>query len=81
VVKRDRLIRIQEVLRLVGVGKSTWYALMSQGLAPRCVQVTPRCVAWSEQACLTWVQDRLAEASRQTTIAQAGASSVQGAQQ
>lgn len=61
VVKRDRLIRLQEVLRLVGVGKSTWYALMAQGLAPQCVRVTPRCVAWSEQACLSWVQARLDE--------------------
>ena len=61
VVKRDRLIRLQEVLRLVSVGKSTWYALMSQGLAPQCVRVTPRCVAWSEQAVLSWVQARIDE--------------------
>ena len=63
VVRRDRLIRLSQVLALVGVGKSTWYALMAEGKAPQCVKVTPRCVAWSEQACLQWVQDRLAEAS------------------
>ena len=68
VVKRDRLIRLQEVLRLVSVGKSTWYGLMAQGLAPQCVRVTPRCVAWSEQAVLGWVQARLDETgnARQT---------------
>lgn len=62
VVRRDRLIRLAQVLALVGVGKSTWYSLMAEGKAPQCVRVTPRCVAWSEQACLQWVQDRLSEA-------------------
>lgn len=62
VVRRDRLIRLNEVLRLASVGKSTWYYLMAQGLAPKCVRVTPRCVAWSEAAVLSWVQDRLAQA-------------------
>jgi len=69
-VQRDRLIRISEVLPLVGVGKSTWYALMKQGKAPRCVQVTPRCVAWSEAACMAWIQARLNEA---TSASQQGA--------
>lgn len=68
-VRRDRLIRLPETLRLAGVGKSTWYTLMAQGKAPRCVQVTPRCVAWSEQAVLSWVQARLDEANRQGTLA------------
>lgn len=58
-VQRDRLIRLPEVLRLVNVGKSTVYWLMSRGEFPRCVQVTPRCVAWSEAAVLNWVQSRL----------------------
>ncbi|NDY90150.1 helix-turn-helix transcriptional regulator [Ideonella livida] len=63
-VTRDRLIRLPEVLRLVGVGKSTWYTLIDQGKAPRGVQITPRCVAWSESACMAWVQARLADAQR-----------------
>ena len=66
-VKRDRLIRLQEVLRIAGVGKSTWYSLAAQGLAPRCVKITPRCVAWSENAVLSWVQARLQEAAGEIT--------------
>jgi len=62
-VQRDRLISLAEVLSLVRVGKSTWYNLMSQGKAPRCVQITPRCVAWSEAAVLSWIQARLNEAN------------------
>lgn len=71
-IKRDRLIRLQETLRLAGVGKSTWYALMAAGKAPRCVKVTPRCVAWSEAAVLSWVQARLSEA-QPADLAQQGA--------
>lgn len=64
-VPRDRLIRIGEVERLAGVRKSTIYSLMKAGGFPRCVQVTPRCVAWPESSVLQWVQDRI-------TTAQAG---------
>lgn len=65
-IKRDRLIRLEETLRLAGVGKSTWYALMAAGKAPQCVRITPRCVAWSEQAVLAWVQVQLDEAGAQS---------------
>jgi prophage regulatory protein len=63
-VQRDRLIRLPEVLRVVGVGKSTWYALIQANKAPKGVSITPRCVAWSESACLAWVQARLDEAQQ-----------------
>lgn len=66
VVQQDRLIRLAEVLRITGVGKSTWYALQAEGKAPQCVRVTPRCVAWSERACLQWVQDQIAQAASAT---------------
>lgn len=66
VAKRDRLIRLPETLRLVGLGHSTWYALMARGEAPQSVKVTPRCVAWSENAVLTFVQARLDAANQPT---------------
>jgi prophage regulatory protein len=66
---RDRLIRIGEVLRLTGVGKSTWYALVAEGRAPRGVRITARCTGYSEQAVLSWVQARLHEASNSGPLA------------
>lgn len=62
-VPRDRLLRLTEVELLVGLKKSTIYHLMRQEppAFPRCVQITPRCVAWPESHCLQWVQDRIAE--------------------
>jgi prophage regulatory protein len=73
---RDRLIRLPEVLRLTGVGKSTWYTLVNAGKAPRPVQLTARCVAYSESAVLGWVQDRLADARRQVEFPETSAGRV-----
>lgn len=73
--QRDRLIRLNETLHIAGVGKSTWYALMAAGKAPRCVQVSPRAVAWSEQAVYAWVEARKAEAGMQGDLNATGAAS------
>lgn len=62
-VKRDRLLRLPDVETATGLKKSTVYLLMKRGEFPRCVQVTPRCVAWPESAVLQWVQDRITAAS------------------
>lgn len=61
-VKRDRLLKISDVESLTAIKKTTIYLLMNRGEFPRCVQVTPRTVAWAESAVLQWVQDRIAGA-------------------
>lgn len=67
-VRRDRLLRLPDVELTSGLKKSTIYLLMKRGEFPRCVQITPRCVAWPEAAVLQWVQDRIASANPQTAI-------------
>lgn len=62
-VKRDRLLRLPDVEAATGLKKSSIYLLQQRGEFPRCVQVTPRCVAWAESAVLQWIQDRIAAAS------------------
>ncbi|URI11424.1 AlpA family transcriptional regulator [Aquincola tertiaricarbonis] len=64
-IPRDRLIRLPEVERVTGCKKSTIYLLMKRGEFPRCVQITPRMVAWPESAVLQFVQDRIAAAAAQ----------------
>lgn len=54
----DRLIKIGEVLKIVGVSKSTWYKLIRQQAAPAGVYVTPCTRRWSEQSCFAWVATR-----------------------
>jgi predicted DNA-binding transcriptional regulator AlpA len=39
------------------VPKSTWYALMASGLAPKPVKLGPRSVAWIEHELEVWMTD------------------------
>jgi len=71
-VKRDRLLRLPDVETATGLKKSTLYLLMKRGEFPRCVQVTPRCVAWPESAVLQWVQDRITAAISQSPDGKGG---------
>ena len=66
VVKRDRFLRMHAVEDVCGIRKSTIYTLMAKQPPefPRSVQITPRCVAWSEQAVLQWVQDKITGADQ-----------------
>lgn len=59
-VRRDRFIRLNETEHLAGIRKSTIYALMKQEPPgfPRCVQISPRCVAWSYMSVLGWIEER-----------------------
>ena len=61
-VKRDRLLRLPEVLAVTGCGKTTIYVLMARGEFPRQVSITPRVVAWAESEVLRWMQERIAAA-------------------
>lgn len=63
-VQRDRLLRLQDVESVTGLRKSTLYALMRRGEFVQSIQVSPRCVAWSEAAVLQWVQQRIASATK-----------------
>ena len=65
-VRRDRFLRMDDVIRTTGVRKSTIYALMKKEPPefPRAVKITPRCVAWQESAVLQWVQDKITGADQ-----------------
>lgn len=62
-VRKDRLLRLPDVEQICGLKKSSVYVLMRRGDFPACVQITARCVAWSEAAVLQWVQDRVQSTS------------------
>lgn len=71
-VQRDRLIKLPEVERLTSLKKTTVYRLQREGAFPRCVQVTPRAVAWKEREVLEWMASRstAADAATPQTAAQ-----------
>jgi len=53
---RPRLIRINEVMRITGLAKSTIDALIAENRFPKRVKVAPRTTGWVESEVLEWVQ-------------------------
>jgi prophage regulatory protein len=58
-VQPDRLLRLPEVQRLTGLGRSAIYQQMKEGVFPRSVKVGPRAATWSEVAIQAWIHQRL----------------------
>lgn len=42
-------VRLWEVLRVVPVGKTCWYQGIKDGIYPRPVKISQRCVAWKAE--------------------------------
>lgn len=55
----DRLLRLPEVQRLTGLGRSAIYQQMKSGTFPQSVKVGPRAATWSEAAIQEWIHRRL----------------------
>lgn len=51
-----RLIRLPEVMRRVGLGRSTIYRWMSEGKFPTPVQLGGHSVAWVEEEVDAWIE-------------------------
>ena len=56
--KPIRLLRIREVLDLVGLKKATVYQLLRTGQFPRSVKITSRAVGWVEEEIQQWLAER-----------------------
>jgi prophage regulatory protein len=53
-----RLLRIAQVLELVGLKKATIYQLHQKGEFPRSVKITKRAVGWVEEEVQRWIAER-----------------------
>lgn len=54
-----RFLRLPEVLRRVGLSRSTVYRMVSAGTFPAQVKVTARTSAWPESAVSAWMAERI----------------------
>ena len=54
----DRLLRLAEVERLVGLSRATIYRLMRAGAFPEPRRVGPRAVRWSQLEIEEWAASR-----------------------
>ena len=51
----ERLLRLQQVLKLFPVSRSTWYAGVAKQIFPAPVQLSARSVAWIESEILALI--------------------------
>ena len=65
---RRRLVRLPEVLAIVGVSKSTLYAWVENGLFPAPVRLGPRAVAWRACDVARWLESRPSARSSQVDV-------------
>lgn len=56
---RERLMRLPEVKRRVGLGRSTIYRLMDLGAFPKARKLGLRAIAWSEAEIDEWISEKL----------------------
>jgi len=53
----DRLVRLDEVKRRVGLGKTMIYDLIKADKLPRPYKVSPSASRWSERELIAWIAD------------------------
>ena len=53
-----RLLRLPQVLELVGSGRSTLYAMVDRGEFPPPVRIGVRAVAWRARDVYRWLESR-----------------------
>lgn len=66
-IEANRLIRLPEVLRNVGVSRSEWYRLISLGRAPPAIPLGEKSRAWVESEVQSWIAERIAARVKEST--------------
>lgn len=54
---QERLLRINEVIFLVGLSRGVLYRRMEAGQFPRAVRLHGNCVAWKESEVNAWIEN------------------------
>jgi prophage regulatory protein len=56
---RMALMRLNEVKEYTGLGRSSIYEKMNNGLFPKSVSLGDRAIAWVDSEIIEWVQDKI----------------------
>ncbi|MEB0121613.1 AlpA family transcriptional regulator [Pseudomonas sp. CCI1.2] len=64
-----RLIRLKEVKHVTGLGRSTIYKYIEDGVFPKSVSLGERAVAWVESEVMAWVMTRIEARDRHYSLA------------
>jgi prophage regulatory protein len=53
-----QLLRLKDVLKIMPVSKSTWWAWVRSGYAPAPIRLGERCTCWSRAAIDNFISER-----------------------
>ena len=56
-IEPDRLIKLEEVKRRVGLGKTMIYRLIGEGIFPAPYKISPFASRWSDREIVAWIID------------------------
>jgi prophage regulatory protein len=63
--EQKRIIKLPEVIRKVGLGKTEIYQRISEGTFPKQVRLGGRSVGWVESEIDDWIEKRISERDHQ----------------
>lgn len=55
----SQILRLKQVIRKVGLSKSTIYEKMSEGLFPTSIKLSERSVGWLESDINDWISSKI----------------------
>lgn len=58
-LRNDRILRLGEVMRKVGVGKTSIYEGVHKGTFPAPIKLGPRASGWLQSEVEAWLQERI----------------------
>ncbi|NVH69329.1 AlpA family transcriptional regulator [Burkholderia pseudomallei] len=61
----NRILRVEQVLTMVPLKKSTIYKHMQAGIFPRPIKIGPKAVGWLYADIQQWINDRVAASRAQ----------------
>lgn len=62
-----KIIRLNQVKDVTGLGRSTVYKYIAEGSFPKPISLGDRCVGWLESEIYDWILARVAERDLQET--------------
>ncbi|WOO29128.1 AlpA family transcriptional regulator [Vibrio parahaemolyticus] len=63
-----RFLRLQDVMSLTGLGRSTIYKFMDEDIFPKTIPLGGRAVGWLESEIEEWMESRLALRNNQESF-------------
>lgn len=66
----DRILRINTVLDMTGLSRSTMYRKIAAGSFPKPIKIAERCAGWRQSAITEWLHNPIFYEARNSVVAE-----------